>query len=127
MTPSDPSSLAAALIGTGFGYRSEVRSVQARMLPYLLPAIRDIRRGGSASLDCCGVGAGRLDAYFEADLKPWDFAAGLLIATEAGCTARRLDGFPEQESTLVIASGDLLDSFVQLLIECDTNGQLRAP
>jgi myo-inositol-1(or 4)-monophosphatase len=127
MTPSDPSSPAAALIGTGFGYRSEERSAQARMLPYLLPAIRDIRRGGSASLDCCGVGAGRLDAYFEAGLKPWDFAAGLLIATEAGCAAQRLENFPEHETTLVIAAGDLIDSFVQLLIDCDANGQLQTP
>jgi myo-inositol-1(or 4)-monophosphatase len=126
MTPTDPASLAGALIGTGFGYRSTERATQARILPYLLPAIRDIRRGGSASLDCCGVGAGRLDAYFEAGLKPWDFAAGLLIATEAGCAARRLENFPEHETTLVIAAGDLLDSFIHLLIECDTNGQLRA-
>jgi myo-inositol-1(or 4)-monophosphatase len=127
MTPSDPSSLEAALIGTGFGYRSEERSTQARMLPALLPAIRDIRRGGAASLDCCGVGAGRLDGYFEAGLKAWDFAAGLLIATEAGCATRRLENFPEHETTLVIAAGDLLDAFVQLLIECDSKGQLQTP
>jgi myo-inositol-1(or 4)-monophosphatase len=127
MTPSDPSSLTAALVGTGFGYRAEERSTQARMLPSLMPAIRDIRRGGAASLDCCGVGAGRLDAYFEAGLKPWDFAAGLLIATEAGCSARRLENFPNHETTLVIASGDLLEAFVELLVECDSKGQLQTP
>jgi len=124
ITPSDPVTVASALVGTGFGYRSEERATQARILPYLLPEIRDIRRGGSASLDCCGVGAGRLDAYFEAGLKPWDFAAGLLIATEAGCGSRTLENFPGRETTLVIASGDILDSFVNLLIECDTKRQL---
>lgn len=72
ITPSEPTSLASALVGTGFGYRSSERETQARLLPYLLPSIRDIRRGGSAALDSCGVGAGRLDAYFEAGLKPWD-------------------------------------------------------
>jgi myo-inositol-1(or 4)-monophosphatase len=124
ITPSDQASVASALVGTGFGYRSEERATQARILPFLLPEIRDIRRGGSAALDCCGVGAGRLDAYFEAGLKPWDFAAGLLVATEAGCGARTLENFPDQETTLVIASGDLLDPFVKLLIECDRKRQL---
>jgi myo-inositol-1(or 4)-monophosphatase len=124
ITPSDPATIASALVGTGFGYRSEERAIQARILPYLMPEIRDIRRGGSASLDCCGVAAGRLDAYFEAGLKPWDFAAGLLIATEAGCGARTLENFPAHETTLVIASSDILDSFVNLLIECDTKRQL---
>jgi myo-inositol-1(or 4)-monophosphatase len=51
ITPSVPVTVASALVGTGFGYRSEERATQARILPYLLPEIRDIRRGGSASLD----------------------------------------------------------------------------
>ncbi|HEY5274459.1 MAG TPA: inositol monophosphatase family protein [Acidimicrobiales bacterium] len=125
MTPSDPSSLASSLVGTGFGYLSEARADQARILPYLVPAIRDIRRGGCASLDCCGVGAGRLDGYFEAGLKPWDFAAGLLVATEAGCGSRSLENFPGRSTTLVIASSDILDSLVNLLIECDAKGRLE--
>jgi myo-inositol-1(or 4)-monophosphatase len=126
MTQSDAAALGAALIATGFGYQPAERSAQGRILPYLLPAVRDIRRGGSASLDCCGVGAGRLDGYFEAGLKPWDFAAGLLIATEAGCASRRLSNFPDHETTLVIAAPALLDSLIDLLIECDTNGQPQA-
>lgn len=44
----------------------------------------DIRRGGAASLDLCYVAAGRTDAYFERNLKPWDYAAGSVILKEAG-------------------------------------------
>lgn len=119
LVPNQPPSLAMALVGTGFGYRPSQRAAQGRLLPTLLPAVRDIRRGGSAALDCCSVASGRLDAYFEAGLSPWDFAAGLLIATEAGCAATTLTNFPNGLETLVIASGDLLDAVVDLLIACD--------
>jgi myo-inositol-1(or 4)-monophosphatase len=44
----------------------------------------DFRRSASAALDLCYVAAGRVDGYFELNLKPWDYAAGSLILTEAG-------------------------------------------
>ncbi|MEV4441588.1 inositol monophosphatase family protein [Streptomyces sp. NPDC049577] len=77
-------SLDHALIGTGFGYRAERRAAQAEVLRSLLPEVRDIRRGGSAAIDLCDVACGRLDGYYERGLNPWDFAAGALIAREAG-------------------------------------------
>jgi myo-inositol-1(or 4)-monophosphatase len=58
--------LAEALIGTGFGYSSARRHVQAKLLAAVLPAVRDIRRAGSAALDLCWVASGRLDGIFEA-------------------------------------------------------------
>ena len=58
------------------------------MLATLLPQVRDIRRIGSAALDLCLVAAGRLDAYFEDNLNVWDWAAGALIAAEAGALVR---------------------------------------
>ena len=73
-----------ALIGTGFAYSSQVRDEQAQTLTRILPRCRDIRCMGSAALNLCWVGCGRLDAFFERDLKVYDYAAGLLIATEAG-------------------------------------------
>lgn len=76
--------LAQALVGTGFAYDAELRAEQARVLSRLLPACRDIRCMGSAALNLCWVGAGRLDAFFERDLKTYDYAAGVLIAAEAG-------------------------------------------
>lgn len=76
--------LALALVGTGFAYDSAVRAEQGRVVAGLLPRVRDIRRCGSAALDLCMLATGRLDAYYERCLKPWDHAAGALIAEEAG-------------------------------------------
>ena len=76
--------LSHALVGTGFSYSSEARRAQAEVLLELLPRVRDIRRMGSAALDLCAVASGRLDAYYERGLNPWDHAAGALIAQEAG-------------------------------------------
>ncbi|MEU6853445.1 inositol monophosphatase family protein [Actinacidiphila alni] len=73
-----------ALVGTGFGYLAERRAAQAAVVAELLPTVRDIRRGGSAAIDLADVGCGRLDAYFERGLNPWDLAAGALFAREAG-------------------------------------------
>lgn len=81
---SRPASLATSLIGTGFAYESHVRSEQAATLTRLLPACRDIRCMGSAALNLCWVGAGILDGYFERNIKLYDYAAGELIAREAG-------------------------------------------
>ncbi len=80
--------LSMSLVGTGFGYEPQFRQRQAEVLAMLLPQIRDIRRLGSASLDLCLVAAGRLDAYFEDNLNVWDWAAGALIAAEAGARVR---------------------------------------
>ncbi|GHH37243.1 inositol monophosphatase family protein [Streptomyces candidus] len=77
-------SLERALIGTGFGYLTERRRRQADIAARLIPGFRDIRRGGSAAIDLCDVAAGRLDGYYERGLNPWDYAAGDLIAREAG-------------------------------------------
>ena len=65
------------------------RRVQGEVIAALLPYVRDIRRGGSAAVDLCSVAAGRLDAYYERGLNYWDFAAGGLIAREAGRGGRR--------------------------------------
>ena len=73
-----------ALVGTGFSYEPQRREVQAELLAKVLPMVRDVRRIGSASLDLCMVAAGRLDAHYEHGLQRWDWAAGALIATEAG-------------------------------------------
>ena len=76
--------LSMALVGTGFGYEPERRSRQGQVLLGLLPDVRDVRRIGSCALDLCMVAAGRLDAYYEEGVHVWDWAAGALIAEEAG-------------------------------------------
>jgi myo-inositol-1(or 4)-monophosphatase len=54
-----------------------------------------VRRLGSAALDLCYVAAGRFEGYWELDVKPWDIAAGSLIAAEAGATVTHADGRPD--------------------------------
>jgi len=76
--------LRKALVGTGFSPDHERRARQGQMFAEIIPQIRDIRRMGSAALDLCAVAAGQLDAYFEIGLSEWDYAAGVLIAREAG-------------------------------------------
>jgi myo-inositol-1(or 4)-monophosphatase len=104
-----------ALIGTGFGYDAERRRVQGEVLAALLPHVRDIRRNGSAAADLCSVAAGRLDAFFERGLHFWDYAAGGLIAREAGALVGGLSGRPESSSMTIAAAPDLypqLDKFL---------------
>ncbi|WP_224386719.1 inositol monophosphatase family protein [Pseudonocardia sp. ICBG1293] len=76
--------LGQSLVGTGFAYRAERRARQARMVAAMLPEVRDVRRAGAASLDLCAVAAGWLDGYLEHGCNWWDWAAGALIAAEAG-------------------------------------------
>jgi myo-inositol-1(or 4)-monophosphatase len=81
---SSPERLDLTLVGTGFSYQAERRARQARVVGELVPQVRDIRRNGAASLDLCAVAAGWLDGYFEHGLHRWDWAAGALLAAEAG-------------------------------------------
>lgn len=92
LTPTACTSLAQALVATGFGYAAERRERQGRLVLDLLPRIRDIRRAGSAALDLCSVAAGRVDAYYETGLNPWDLAAGWLVAEESGALVGGFDG-----------------------------------
>jgi myo-inositol-1(or 4)-monophosphatase len=77
-------SVGMALLATGFGYGAARRSSQGRLVAEVLPHVRDIRRLGSAALDLCMVAAGLVDAHYEHGLNTWDWAAGALIAAEAG-------------------------------------------
>ncbi|MBF4463323.1 MULTISPECIES: inositol monophosphatase family protein [unclassified Rathayibacter] len=114
---SSPSSLALALVGTGFGYDAGRRMRQGAIVRELLGSVRDIRRIGSAALDLCAVASGRLDAYFERGLNPWDLAAGALIAQEAGARVAGLEGRPASGELLVAAPEPLFGELEELLRE----------
>ena len=107
--------LSMALVATGFGYDPQARARQAEVLRGLLPRIRDVRRAGAASLDLCAVACGRVDAYVEQGLKPWDLAAGGLIAAEAGAVVGGLRGRPAGEDLVVAAPAGLFAPLVALL------------
>ncbi|HEX5402148.1 MAG TPA: inositol monophosphatase family protein [Pseudonocardiaceae bacterium] len=80
--------LGLSLVGTGFAYAAERRARQGALWSRMLPRVRDVRRAGSSTLDLCAVAAGWLDAYVEHGLHRWDWAAGALIAEEAGAVVR---------------------------------------
>ncbi|MBN9740320.1 inositol monophosphatase [Amycolatopsis sp. A1MSW2902] len=75
-----------ALVGMGFSYAQDRRIRQGKLTADLVGQVRDIRRRGAASLDLCAVAAGWLDGFFEHGLHRWDWAAGALVAQEAGAT-----------------------------------------
>jgi myo-inositol-1(or 4)-monophosphatase len=86
-------SLNEGLLTTGFPY--DIRTGQETNLEnYARFALRSqgVRRLGSAALDLCYVAAGRIDGYWEMSISPWDIAAGVLIAREAGVLVTRTDG-----------------------------------
>lgn len=107
--------VAHAVVGTGFGYDARIRARQIAVVAPLLPQVADIRRLGAASLDLCFVGAGRLDAFFEAGLKLWDHAAAGLVATEAGCLVSGLRGRAPSARMYAAAGARLAADFFALL------------
>jgi myo-inositol-1(or 4)-monophosphatase len=100
----EPVPLDRALVATGFHYTQAIRTNQARVAQPLLARVRDLRRAGGAAIDLAYLAAGRLDAYFEQGLNPWDQAAGALLVREAGGVVRGLD---EEAPTnrMVLAGG----------------------
>ena len=105
LTVSHPERLDVALCSTGFAYDAARRRRQADMVAGLLGAVRDIRRSGSAALDLCAVAAGWYDAHVEHGLSHWDWAAGALIAAEAGAevTLPGDDGLCGPDTTIAVA------------------------
>lgn len=81
------------LLGTGFSYDERHRAEQVRRLTDRMPAFDDLRSLGSAALALCNVADGSLDAFIETDLQEHDWAAGALIAEEAGATVQRPPGY----------------------------------
>jgi myo-inositol-1(or 4)-monophosphatase len=103
-------------VATGFGYAADRRAAQARVLLDVLPAVRDIRRMGSAALDLCSVAAGRVDAFYERGLAPWDLAAGALVAREAGARVEGLRGAAAGAAITVAAPPAVFPALHDLLV-----------
>ncbi|MHB1613307.1 MAG: inositol monophosphatase family protein [Actinomycetes bacterium] len=116
-----------ALVATGFGYRTEDRAEQARVLAGVLPVVRDIRRAGAASVDLCAVAAGWVDAYYERGLQPWDHGAGALVVSEAGGRVGDLHGGPPGQAMVLAAPLGLYDQLAELLVRLGTAPGPDAP
>ncbi|HAS8315655.1 TPA: inositol-1-monophosphatase [Vibrio vulnificus] len=101
--PKDPQ---GAIIATGFPFKQKQHSESYfKIMSAMFVEVADFRRAGSAALDLCYVAAGRVDGYFELGLKPWDIAAGELIAREAGAIITDFAG-----GTEYIKSGNVVAS-----------------
>ncbi len=85
------------------------------MVARIIGEIRDIRRMGAAAVDLCSVACGRVDAYFERGLNPWDLAAGGLIAAEAGAALSSIEGGPVQPGSVLAAPPALAGPLRELL------------
>lgn len=115
---TDTAFLLQSLVATGFPYDIHKHlPVIIRQVNSVLPKVRDIRRCGAAAVDLAYVACGRLDAFWELDLKPWDTAAGCLLVGEAG--GRVSDFFGQPFSPFkkeIVASNGRLHSLVLELL-----------
>ena len=113
ISPSAPASLQETLVATGFGYDQKRRKHQGEVVAKLLPKVRDIRRMGAAAIDIVSCAAGLVDAYYERGVRPWDVAAGLLIAQEAGCTV--FISNDHEDLFAAVAAPGVAEPFIDLL------------
>lgn len=116
---SAQSDLAEALVATGFAYDAALRARQAEVTMPLASRVRDLRRFGSAALDLAWVSNGRLDAYFEAGVQPWDVAAGALLVAEAGGVATSVDRIGRDRRPGIIASNRQIHRQLRELLKID--------
>jgi len=115
----DNSLLTDALVCTGFSYAPERRLRQARRVANMVHKVRDIRRFGAAAIDLCFVACGRLDAYFEEFLHPWDLVAGGIIATEAGAVITNFSGGVMEPREVLASTPGVHKDLVALLGEAN--------
>lgn len=113
--------LERALVATGFSYDAPSRVRQARRVSRIIDKIRDVRRFGAASIDLCWVACGRLDAYFEENLHPWDVAAAELIVREAGGRTGDFSGDPLRPAQVLAAPPSIFDGLAALIRDADAD------
>lgn len=121
---TDASEIEHSLLVTGFPYdRGVTLDRQLAVFTRMVRRVHGIRRDGSAAIDCCHVAAGRADGFWEFALKPWDTAAGALIAMEAGALVTDFAGrpwTPATTDTLIanpVLHGVLLEAIASYLEE----------
>lgn len=116
LRPSEPDRVELMLVATGFAYGTERRRSQAELVRTLLPTVRDIRRGGSAALDLCAVAAGWVDGFYEHGLARWDWAAGALIAREAGADVLLPGEAPDLGADAIFAAAPSMSGELRRLL-----------
>ena len=125
---SDTKKLEKALVATGFPSRKRHLNVNVHFYHQLGMQTHGVRRCGSAAIDLAYVASGRLDAFWEFGLNPWDMAAGLLLVAEAGGKYSGMRGEPHQLSgpDLLVDNGLIHDEMLGLFSEI-FSGHYRVP
>lgn len=120
--------LESALVATGFPSRKRHLNVNVHFYYQLAMLTHGVRRAGAAAIDLAYVACGRLDAFWEFNLNPWDMAAGSLLVTEAGGRVSDMNGGPEviRGPHLVADNGLVHDEILGLFGEV-FQGQFRFP
>ena len=107
MRISDCSDLSQALVGTGFAYdRRDRPDFYLRPFKAVMERCQGLRRGGAAALELALLADGRLDAFWEFNLKRWDVAAGVLLIREAGGVVTTIEGGPLEGLVLDTLAGN---------------------
>jgi myo-inositol-1(or 4)-monophosphatase len=116
------------LAATGFPSRKRHQNVNIHFYHQMAMATHGVRRSGSAAIDLAYVACGRLDAFWEFGLNPWDFAAGWLLVEEAGGRASTMKGDPLGigSAHLLTDNGSVHEEIVQLFGEV-FRGEYRWP
>lgn len=111
-------SLSDTVVGFGSPYDPSGNEPTGRLISKILQ-VSDVRRLGSAALDLCYIASGCQGGYFEFSIKPWDIAAGMLIAREAGATVTTIDGKepPLNRTMSILAGGSKVYSELKKLLE----------
>ncbi|MFT7880193.1 MAG: inositol monophosphatase family protein [Sulfurimonas sp.] len=118
---STQNALQNALIATGFPYAKVNAGIEYRWvidcMTNLLPHIQDIRRLGAAAIDLCYLAQGKVEAFYEIDLKPWDVAAGILIVQEAGGEVSNVYGerYNFDDKSIVASNGKVHGQLLEKL------------
>lgn len=117
-----------SLVATGFPNRKRHKSINVHFYHQLAMATHGVRRAGSAALDLAYVACGRLDAFWEFGLNPWDMAAGILMVTEAGGRCTDMMGAPHTlRSPHLVADNTLVHEELLQLFRLIFEGRYPVP
>lgn len=114
---SSVNSLEQSLLVTGFGYEHDEKwSANMKLFKQFTDVTQGVRRLGAAAIDLCHVASGKVDGFWEFDLKPWDTAAGVLIVKEAGGTITKMDGseYSINQQQLLATNGKIHDQMLKI-------------
>jgi myo-inositol-1(or 4)-monophosphatase len=118
--------LVDAMLVTGFPYDVHTRVDEiVGLFAAFVGEARAVRRLGSAAIDLCWVAAGRMDGFWESDLKAWDIAGGALIVAEAGGQVTALDGtaFTSRGGEVLASNGPLHGPMLEVIAAFRARGR----